>query len=85
LSHQLVSYEVSGLQNMTALSWYDSYHLLTNQNGRSVLMEYDGANITDFGLLSGTGPAYSSADAKSIVAFRPEGVGVALVSILLKP
>ncbi len=85
LLHKLVSYEVKGLNELRSFTWFDSYHFLTNQAGRLVLLEYDGANATALGDLVGALSAYGSADGRSVVAFRPDAAGVSVVQILLKP
>jgi hypothetical protein len=85
ITGKLVTYEVSGQQNISSLSWYDNYHFLLNKGGRLVLMEYDGANAMDLGALAGSLPAHGSADGRSILALRPESAGMSFVQIVLKP
>ncbi len=85
LTGKLVSYEAGGLSNMTSLTWFDSYHLLENQNGRLILSEYDGANAVDLGTMQGQLPAYNTSDGQSIVTFRPGTTGVDIVQITIKP
>ena len=52
---------------ISQLSYYDGYHLLTNQNGRLHFMEYDGQNDIDLGpVATGTIP-YRVADQRAII------------------
>ncbi len=81
----LVSYEAAGINNLTKLTWFDNFHLLTNQAGRLVLMEFDGANALGLGALQGSLPAYGTADLKSIVAFQADGATTRVVEMTIKP
>jgi hypothetical protein len=47
--------------------------------------EYDGANRVDIGPVSGNFPAYSSADLKSLIFFKPETQLVKVVQEVIKP
>ena len=85
LTGKLVTYHASGIHDLAAVTWFDNFHLLANEGGHLMLMEYDGANGTDLGALTGTFPAYATADARSIVALRPVGSGVGYTQITIKP
>jgi hypothetical protein len=86
LNNRFVSYEISDQPgNLSALSWYDSYHLLTNRGGELYWSEYDGANRVDLGPVSGNFPAYGTGDSKSLVYFKPEVQSVKVVQEVIKP
>lgn len=54
-------------REISNLSYYDGYHLLMNQKGRLVFIEYDGQNSVDLGpIAAGTIP-YRLTDQKAII------------------
>jgi hypothetical protein len=60
-----VSYAMGS--EISNLSYYDGYHLLTNQNGRLHFMEYDGQNDIDLGsIATGTTP-YRVMDQRAVI------------------
>ena len=86
LNNRFVSYEISDQPgSLSALSWYDNYHLLANRGGELYWSEYDGANRVDIGPVSSNFPAYGSADLKSLVYFKPEAQAVKVVQEIIKP
>jgi hypothetical protein len=70
---------------LTALSWFDSYHLLLNYNGTLVFSDYDGTNLNDLGPIAPTGPSYSSGDLKSIISVTAATGSSQITQSLVKP
>jgi hypothetical protein len=64
--NSVISYSFAVSQLTGVPTWYDSYHLLTQQAGRLVWVEYDGANPVDLGPSLVGLPAFSSSDTKLI-------------------
>jgi len=71
LTGQSPIYRPSNIQGLTNVNWYDNFHLLLTEAGHLQLTEFDGANTVDLGAESGTLPAYSTVDLRSVVAFMP--------------
>ncbi|MDB5178732.1 MAG: hypothetical protein JWN01_675 [Patescibacteria group bacterium] len=86
LGERAVVYSITGQPGQLAsLSWFDSYHLLLNRGGRLYWSEFDGANRVDLGAVAGNLPGYSSADQRSVVTFRPDGVKTQVAQIKIRP
>ena len=80
-----VSYTVTDAPgNLQAISWFDSYHLLSTRDGKLYWSEYDGTNRVELGLAYGALPAYGTADGKSLVTFRPDGQQVRIAQVQIK-
>ena len=89
LTAQSVIYAFSEINQLTQLTWYDNFHLLTNQAGHLKWLEFDGANAADLGVVTPELAAYGSSDGHSIQLFRAgtkAGVAVQqLTDITIKP
>ena len=70
---------------LASLSWFDGYHLLLNRGGRLYWSEYDGANRVDLGAAVGALPGYGTADLRSVMAFRPDGVKTQVMQVKIRP
>jgi hypothetical protein len=82
---RLVSYTITNQPgNLSYLSWFDNYHLLTNRSGSLYWSEYDGSNLIKLGPVDQSFSVYGTSDAKSITEFKPEpnGVQVAQLQII---
>ena len=69
---------------ISALSYYDAYHLLTNQGGRLHFMEYDGQNGVDLGKIAPGSVPYRVADQRVVIESLLGGGNVALNEISFK-
>lgn len=69
---------------LSALTWFDNYHLLTSREGVVYWSEFDGANLVALGMTVAGFPAYGSADFKSVVSFRPDGQLVRITQSQIK-
>lgn len=70
LDNSFVSYSITDQPGqLSALSWFDNYHLLLNRGGKLYWSEFDGANRAELGDAYGLFPAYNTADFKSVVMF----------------
>jgi hypothetical protein len=82
---RLVTYAVADQPgNLLALTWFDNYHLLANRDSKLYWSEFDGANQVELGSAAGNFPAYSTADIKSLLTFRPDGQQVRLEQVQIK-
>jgi hypothetical protein len=82
LQNHFIAYDMSGLPgSLTALSWWDSYHMLQNRSGRLYWSEYDGSNRVNLGLAYSTFGAYNTPDQKSLVTFKSQASGVELLEL----
>jgi hypothetical protein len=70
---------------LQSLSWYDSFHLLRNENGHLLWSEFDGANQVDLGTMSGGLTANSTPNLQNLVFFRPDGSLTRLTQLTIKP
>jgi hypothetical protein len=70
---------------LTALTWFDTFHLLLTRDGHLYWSEYDGGNLVDLGPEGAGLPGYGTADGRSVVTFRPVGQTVRLMELLVKP
>ncbi len=70
--------------NLASLTWFDNYHLLANRDGELWWSEFDGANAVDLGKTAGGLPAYSDADRKAVIMFKPTANAVKLTSLLIR-
>jgi hypothetical protein len=63
---------------LSAISWFDNYHLLLIRGTQLIWCEFDGDNQVPLGTVTATLPAYGTAspNAKALVAFMP-GTGAA--------
>ncbi len=52
-----------------AMGWFDDTHVLVNQNGHGVIVEYDGGNLAD--LQNCAGEVYGSNDQKQVLCLTP--------------
>lgn len=69
---------------LTAVTWYDSYHLLQNRGGRLIWSEFDGANRQDIGpVATGLAP-FSSADQKSLYYIASAADGAKVKQLIVK-
>lgn len=81
-----VSYSASFKEadKVSALNYYDGYHLLLNQNGRLIFVDYDGTNRVDLGpIIPGVAP-HRIADQRLIMVLATVGSEAALKSISIK-
>ncbi len=70
IDNSFVSYSIVDQPGtLSALTWFDNYHLLTNREGKLYWSEFDGANRAELGTAYGLFPAYNTADMKSVVMF----------------
>lgn len=60
----------SSPKGITSLEWFDDFHLVLVAGGKSLVIEYDGANVTT--LESVGSPAYASPDRKALVGLSPK-------------
>ncbi len=71
---------------LTALTWFDNFHLLTTRGGTLYWSDFDGTNQVDLGAVVGGFPGYGTSDFKSVVQFKAAGAdGVHVVQLLVKP
>lgn len=70
----------------SALTWFDNYHVLVTRDNRTLLGEYDGANIVDLGPTVGGLASYGSSDNRLVYRFVPVLTGlVSLQTMTIKP
>ncbi|MBW4061946.1 hypothetical protein HJC99_05235 [Candidatus Saccharibacteria bacterium] len=79
----LYTFAVNNLS--TPPAWFDNFHLLSNQNGRLIWTDFDGANGVDLGLTQATLSAGSSSDVKNVYVWQPTASAVQLTTLTIKP
>ncbi len=85
LLNNVTSYTFNGAQDVRSLTWFDNFHVLENQGGHLIWREFDGTNTVDLGLLTGSFPAYSTSDNRSVIALMPDGPSVRVQQLTIKP
>jgi hypothetical protein len=80
IHNTFVRYDITGQPGtLSALTWFDNYHLLVTRSGQLYWCEFDGTNRVPLGASAGAWPAFATAtadNAKALVSFVP-GTGVA--------
>src|ERR1700683_1325409 len=63
--------------SLSALTWFDDYHMLVTRGNELYWCEYDGTNRVDLGAVAAGLPAYSviSSDPKALVEFAAAAAG----------
>jgi hypothetical protein len=85
LDNKLTVYNVAGQPGqLSAQTWFDSFHLLMVRSGHLVWSEYDGANAHDLGMVVDGLPAYSTSDTRNIVELSPTATGTTITEIQVK-
>ena len=69
---------------LTSMTWFDNFHILAIRGGELIWSEFDGANRVDLGKTYGILPAYSDADSKSILVYRPTETAVKISDLLIR-
>lgn len=86
VDHKTVVYNFpAGAGVITAMTWFDNFHLLISRGGHLIWSEFDGANQVDMGPVSETLPSYSTSDLKSIISFKAVDSAVHIVGTLIRP
>lgn len=68
------TFEISGAPLFKNLVWYDNRHLISQKDGKAIIMDFDGINTTVFGGMLEKTKVFFSGDDKNIYFFSPNEI-----------
>jgi hypothetical protein len=72
---------ISGKSDIKFISWFDSYHLIYDHDGQTVISEFDGGNTTPL-LRSSQLPSYNSGDGKEVLTVLTLPTGNSQIKVI---
>ncbi|HVQ44877.1 MAG TPA: PEGA domain-containing protein [Candidatus Saccharimonadia bacterium] len=85
LEHSFVLYPAPAARGtLSAVTWFDDEHLLSNRDGELYWSDFDGTNQVDLGRGYGVLPAYGDADTRGVIVFRPTDTGVRVLQLQIR-
>ncbi len=69
---------------LTAMTWFDNFHILAIRDGGLYWSEFDGTNAVNLGKTYGILPAYSDTDSRSVLVYQPTETAVKITQLQIR-